>query len=100
MSLTHSTSLPHDSADTEAHYSLEVFAELSGIDTATILHYREAGFIQSVPDQDDIFDQEDLRQLRRIEHLRATCAVNDQGLRLILNLLAEIERLKQEIRRR
>jgi hypothetical protein len=45
-----------------------------------------------------VFDDESLRSLRRIEHLRATCAVNDAGLKLILDLLREVERLRRERR--
>ena len=103
MSSAHSSPLPYESAETETRYSLEVIAELTGVDTATILHYREAGFIppaERSPASQAIFDQEDLRQVRRIEHLRANCAVNDQGLRLILNLLDEVESLRQQVRQR
>lgn len=45
-----------------------------------------------------LFDVECLRQLRRIEHLRTSCEVNDTGLKLILDLLHETECLREERR--
>ncbi|MDB6134523.1 MAG: MerR family regulatory protein [Verrucomicrobiales bacterium] len=88
------------------YFSLEVFASLAGVSTRTVLHYQEQGFIRpaSLPAPEPAapekqrFDTESLRQLRRIEHLRETCGMNDSGLRLILSLLHEVEQLRQERR--
>ncbi len=94
---------PVDEAETDVRYSIEVIASLAGVDAHTVIHYQEQGFIrpvmQSAPDN-SLFDAESLRQLRRIEHLRATCAVNDTGLKLILDLLHEVECLRDERRQR
>lgn len=79
-------------------YSLDVIAELAGTDTQTVLHYQEIGLLFPTSDT-AAFDDEGLRRLRRIEHLRATCEVNPTGLKLILSLLDEVERLQQEHRR-
>ena len=76
-------------------YSLEVFARISGVAEETILRYRECGFIHPVHGHGERYDDESLRTLRRIEHLRETCGVNDTGVRLILELLEEIERLRR-----
>lgn len=87
--------------DTDIHFSIEVIAELTGIDPQTILYYQAQGFIRPATREvgdDALFDIECLRQLRRIEHLRATCEVNDVGLRLILDLLHETECLREERR--
>lgn len=81
--------------DNETVYSLEVLTRISGVDAETILHYQEQGFIRTLPQSANQFDDEALRTLRRIEHLRETCGVNDAGLRLILELLDEVERLKK-----
>jgi MerR family transcriptional regulator/heat shock protein HspR len=78
----------------EAVYTLEVFARISGVDAQTILHYQQQGFLRPLPESANQFDDEALRTLRRIEHLRETCAVNEAGLRLILDLLDEVERLR------
>jgi MerR family transcriptional regulator/heat shock protein HspR len=81
--------------DEETVYTLEVIARISGVDAETILHYQEQGFIRPLPDTGNRFDDEALRKLRRIEHLRATCGVNETGLRFMLDLLDEVERLKR-----
>lgn len=83
--------------DTDATYTLDVIASLTGVTSQTVLHYQEQGLIAPVAGQ---FDAEALRTLRRIEHLRATCAVNESGLKLILELMDEIERLRAELRSR
>jgi MerR family transcriptional regulator/heat shock protein HspR len=80
--------------DDDAAYSLEVFARISGVETETILHYQELGLLRPLPDSGDHFDDEALRTLRRIEHLRDTCGVNETGIRLILDLLDELDRLR------
>lgn len=82
--------------DDETVYTLEVIARISGVDAETILHYQEQGFIRPLPESANQFDDEALRTLRRIEHLRETCGVNEAGLRLILDLLDEVERLRNK----
>lgn len=82
------------SLEIETIYTLDIIATISGVERETILHYQQQGFIHALPDGDDRYDDEALRTLRRIEHLRSTCGVNETGLRLILNLLDEVERLR------
>lgn len=77
----------------ETSYSLEITARLTGMSAEMILHYQEQGLVRAEPDS-GLFDDEALRTLRRIGHLQETCGVNDAGLRLILHLMDEIERLK------
>ncbi|HSP42153.1 MAG TPA: MerR family transcriptional regulator [Luteolibacter sp.] len=79
----------------DATYSLELFARISGVAEETILRYCERGFIRPLREDVNRYDDEALRTLRRIEHLRETCGVNDAGLRLILDLLEEIECLRR-----
>lgn len=93
--------LPVYDAETDTCYSIEVIAELAGVNTQTVLHYQEQGFIRpAIHDagEDALFDAECLRQLRRIGHLRATCEMNDAGLKLMLDLMHEIECLREEQR--
>lgn len=80
--------------DDQASYTLDVVARITGIHTETILHYQETGLIGSDP-----FDDETVRTLRRIEHLQSTCGVNEAGLRLILGLMEELERLRRSTMR-
>ncbi len=81
-----------NAATQEANYTLDIFAEITGVSTQTILHYQEHGIIR--PRLDD----EAVRALRRIEHLRETCEMNLAGLKLLTSLLDEVEQLREERR--
>lgn len=97
----HSDVFPAYDAENETFYTIEVIADMAGVDLKTVLYYEEKGFIRpaSRDDGDDaLFDVECLRQLRRIAHLRATCDMNDAGLKLMLDLMHEIECLREERR--
>lgn len=86
--------------DDEAVYSLDVVVRLTGLDAATILEYKEQGFIRTLPaaEEAEQFDEDALRTLRQLEYLRGTCGVNEAGLRLIVSLMDEVERLKSALR--
>jgi DNA-binding transcriptional MerR regulator len=75
--------------DEQASYSLEIVERITGISSQTIIRYQEAGLIRSGD-----YDDETVRTLRRIEHLQSTCGVNVAGLRLIMSLMEEVERLR------
>jgi DNA-binding transcriptional MerR regulator len=85
---------PHDS-DGQATYTLEMVAEITGVSSQTILHYQENGLLRS-PE----FDDETLHTLRRIDYLRSTCEANLTGLKLMLDLLDQVEHLQAELRAR
>jgi MerR family transcriptional regulator/heat shock protein HspR len=80
--------------DEEDIYTLEVIARISGVDAETILHYQEQGFIRPVRDSGEQYNNDALLTLRRIEHLRRTCDVNETGLRIILGLMSDLEQLR------
>lgn len=93
---------PDSPDEGEPAYSIEIIAGLAGVDATTVLHYHEQGFLQPVRRDGATapqFDTESLRLLRRMEHLRATCGVNDAGLKLFLGLIREVELLREERRR-
>ncbi len=92
--------LPLFEPDDEATYSLEIVAKLSGLSSDTILHYKERGFISTVsPDPGKpTFDDDALRILRCIDHLRSSCGVNETGLGLILEMMAELDHLRNHLR--
>lgn len=73
-------------------YSLEILAQITGVATQTIVQYQEHGLIRPQ------FDDETIRALRRIEHLRETCEMNLHGLKLLTQLLEEVEQLRNELR--
>jgi DNA-binding transcriptional MerR regulator len=91
--------LPLFEARADTVYTLEVVVELTGVSSQTILHYLELGLISPAADGDR-FNDEALRALRRIEHLRSRYGMNTDGLRLMLNLLEEVDRLRAELRAR
>ena len=88
----------HPLGEIESSYSVEVIAELAGVDTRTVLHYHEIGVISPVSD-DMEFDEKGLRHLCRLEQLRESHNLSDGGLKLIAELLEEIELLREERRR-
>ena len=84
-----------DDADGETEYTLEGVAGITGISTRTILLYQEYGLIPQSG-----YDDEAIRTLRRIEHLRRTCEANLAGVRMILELVEEVELLRTALRAR
>ena len=80
------------SDSTPQTYSLEILSQTTGVSTQTIVQYREHGIIR------EDFDDNTVRSLRRIEHLRETCEMNLHGLKLLTQLLDEVEQLRMELR--
>ncbi len=95
-----SSGMPVFEPDPEVTYTSEVIASLAGMDSVTVLHYQEMGVLSPRPGEGALFDDEALRRLRRIHHLRTECGVNDAGIRLILTLMDEVEMLQEERRQR
>lgn len=85
--------LPLYEPDADATYQLDIVAKLTGISSQTILHYQEHGLIRG-----NDLDDEAVHTLRRIEHLKQTCEANLSGLKLILDLMNEVEQLKAALR--
>ena len=73
-------------------HTLDILAEITGVSTQTILEYQEHGLIRPELDEDS------LRILRRIEHLRESCQVNLAGLKVLTSLLEKVEQLNEELR--
>jgi DNA-binding transcriptional MerR regulator len=73
-------------------YTLEVLAEITGIETTTLIQYQEHGIIRPA------FDDDTVRRLRRAEHLRESCEMNLDGLKLLTHLLEEVEQLREQLR--
>ena len=88
--------------ETRTYHTLEVVVGLTGLSPQSILHYQEQGLIAPVFVREGAgrFDDEALRTLRRIEHLRAHYEMSLRGLRLTLRLLQEVEQLEAALRAR
>ena len=87
--------LPLYEPNADATYQLDIVAQLTGISSQTIVHYQEQGLIRG-----NDLDDEVVHTLRRIEHLKQTCELNLSGLRLILDLMDQVEELKTALRAR
>ncbi|MEO5917921.1 MAG: chaperone modulator CbpM [Luteolibacter sp.] len=85
--------LPLYEPEEQTTYTLDIVAQLTGVSSQTILHYQEQGLIRKTD-----LDDETVHTLRRIEHLRQTCEANLSGLKLILDLMDEVDRLKSALR--
>lgn len=85
-----------------SRYTLEILSEITGVSTQTIRLYQEQGLIRhgATPAEKEEFDDEAVRALRRLEHLRASFGVELSGLKWLTGLLEEIEQLRAELRAR
>lgn len=84
-------------SETETTYTLEVFSKVSGLDVERIRYYKEIGVIRPPSGEAD-FDTESLRQIRRVEHLRESHDLNETALKLVNDLLCEVEDLRERLR--
>jgi DNA-binding transcriptional MerR regulator len=94
------SSRPAAERNSETFYTLEVVSEIAGIPRRTVLHYKEHGLIPTAAATGPggrQFDDEALRALRRIEHLRAHYEMNLRTLKFTLGLLGELERLRDNL---
>lgn len=87
--------------DLAARYTLEEVVRLTHLPRRQILRYCQCGLVAPVTAPEAggwAFNDEGLRRLRRLDALRQTYGVNLPALRLIMELLDEVERLRQELR--
>jgi DNA-binding transcriptional MerR regulator len=89
--------LPPRSDPDESTYDLELVAELTGIHPQAILDYQEQGLIQTI-EPDGNYNDESVYTLRLIEQLRSTCVATPSGIKLILELIEEVDRLRSALR--
>jgi MerR family transcriptional regulator/heat shock protein HspR len=101
-SLSDPSGVPDFEGETEALYTVEILARLSGVSSETILLYHERGLLHpsAGPVPDLSFDDESLRRLRRLESLREAGGMNLSGLCLVARLLDEIDDLRNQLRGR
>lgn len=85
----------------DAVYSIETVAQLTGTARHQIAVYCRHGLIAPLAAPEEAgwnFDDEAIRTLRRLEDLRAHFGVNLSGLRVISDLLRDLEQLREEVR--
>jgi DNA-binding transcriptional MerR regulator len=84
----------------DALYSIETTAQLAGVPRRAILVYCKRRLISPVIDAADrgySFDREAIRVVRQIEALRAICGDDLAGIKIILELTSELERLHRRL---
>ena len=80
----------------DAIYTIDATAHLVGVPQRTILVYCKHRLLSPVINGSDggyCFDRDGVHALRRIEALRAVCGDDLSGIKIILDLTKELERL-------
>ncbi|HEY2572646.1 MAG TPA: MerR family transcriptional regulator [Verrucomicrobiaceae bacterium] len=83
-----------------SHYSLEILSQITGVSVQSIRFYQEQGLIHRTDSGGPEFDDDAVRALRRIDHLREAYGVEVSALKLLTGLLDEIEQLRAALRAR
>jgi DNA-binding transcriptional MerR regulator len=94
------TSLPLYEISFDLTFSLEHLSKHSGVDAETILNYFEKGLLASVSKEPLLFTEGALFQLSRVEHFRTQYRLNLEALKLVMDLMDEVEKLRAESRLR
>lgn len=97
----HSDAIQFFEPDPSAVYAIEAAEHIAHVPRRTILLYCKHGLISPVMDPacgGYYFNDEGIRALRRIEYLRTVCGINLTGIKMILKLTNEVERLRTEVR--
>ncbi len=81
-------------------YTIDVTARLAAVPRHAILVYYKHGLVAPVVDEQGVyyFNDDAIRILRWVEHLRMRGGLNLAGIKMALDLLNEVERLQSEIR--
>lgn len=85
----------------DVFYSLDATAHLAGVSRRTILIYCRAGLVRPIvqpPYGVMEFTEEAIYTVRRIEYLRTLHGLDLAWLKALFDLLAEVERLRAEVR--
>jgi MerR family transcriptional regulator/heat shock protein HspR len=84
------------SRDERAVYVISVAAELAGVHPQTLRIYERKGLLQPKRTQGNTrrYSQRDIEHLRRIQDLTQAAGVNLAGVKMIIEMQAEIEALR------
>jgi len=87
--------------DSQTVYTLEATSRLVDVPRRTILIYYKHGLVSPVEDPacgGYYFNDGAIRLLRRIEYLRTVRGINLTGIKMVLDLMQEVNRLQSEVR--
>ena len=94
--------MPHDpSPESSAYYTIEMVEQITHLPRERIVLYYRSGLVSSItpPESGEPgFDEEAVHRLSRIAFYLSEYGVNDQGIRMLSELMDEVERLRQEVR--
>ncbi len=82
-------------------YSLDATAHLTGVSRREVLFYCRANLIEPIPQPPFgalYFRDEAIQTIRQMEFLRRRYGINMNGVRMIFDLMQEVERLRDEMR--
>jgi DNA-binding transcriptional MerR regulator len=88
-------------AGAQTVYTIEVAAQLAQVPRRLIVLYYKHGLVSPTTDPAGngwYFDDEAIRIVRCIEYLRSTCGLNLAGVKLVMSLMDEVDRLRTELR--
>ncbi len=84
-----------------AVYTIEAIADLAQVPRRLIILYCKHGLVvpaSKSPDNGWCFDDRAIHAVRRIENLRNAYGMNLTGIKLMMHLMKEVERLREEVR--
>lgn len=84
----------------EERLTVEAVVKVTQVSADLIRRWCECGLIEPVKGQDEapVFFTHHLFLIRRLERMREIYGVNEAGLRRLVELLDEVERLREELR--
>jgi hypothetical protein len=83
-------------------YDVRAVAEFTAVDPDGIRTYCREGFVRVIEYKENgepLLDEDGIYWLRRIQNLRTEMRLEGPVLRIVLDLMQEVERLRQELRR-
>ena len=83
-------------------YDVRTAAEYTAVDPEGIRTYCREGLVRAIEYKENgepLLDEDGIYWLRRIQDLRNEMRLDGPGLRIVLDLMQEVERLRQELRR-
>ncbi len=80
-------------------YHISVVAEMVETHPQTLRTYERMGLVNPQRTRNNIrlYSQEDVEQVRRIQHLTQELGVNLAGVEVVFKLLRELEKLRAEL---
>lgn len=82
-------------------YTLETVSHLTATSRRMILHYLHKGLIRparNIEKHGILFDDDTVYKIRRMEELRVIHEISLSGIKMIMNLIEEVDSLKSELR--